>query len=261
MIFRFGIFLGNLELGELGKIFPIMVGKKCLKTYLDNSHSDDLQILMNYFGDFQRRLCQLLLFWHNGCMLVNRTALRPDSGQHLRVRPDERWRATTQRADWCPFLRPVCQRFASFAGIRSAQSKLPHRLGRRGPVLWYARYGQRQPAQVLRRVPQVQSFNRRWEVCLNSSKFTYFILVPHTIVSDLSDNLPDIIISGNGYNLYNANPVIRQGSNVPVEASVRFWPRQWIKKTPGDGGEILTSLATREEIMLTLENIQHFLIR
>ena len=96
----------------------------------------------------------------------------------------------------------------------------------------------------------------------NSSKFTCNpILVPHIIVSGLSDNLPDIIISGNGYNLYNANPVIRQGSTVPVEASVRFWPRQWIKKTPGDGGEILTSLATREEIMLTLENIQHFLIR
>ena len=100
------------------------------------------------------------------------------------------------------------------------------------------------------------------ERCVSTvQQFTYLILVPHAIVSDLSDNLPDIIISGNGYNLYNANPVIRQGSTVPVEASVRFWPRQWIKKTPGDGGEILTSLATREEIMLTLENIQHFLIR
>ena len=60
-----------------------------------------------------------------------------------------------------------------------------------------------------------------------------------------------------------ANPVIgRQGSasdggGVGRAASIRFWPGQWIKITPTDGA----ILATREEIMLALENVEYILIK
>ncbi|XP_065579048.1 basement membrane-specific heparan sulfate proteoglycan core protein-like isoform X5 [Artemia franciscana] len=75
---------------------------------------------------------------------------------------------------------------------------------------------------------------------------------------------PDAILSGNGYTLmhFTQNQIQpnRQG-----DVSIQFWPGDWYKRKSGrSGGDIPSQaeeLATREEIMMALQNVEHLLIR
>ncbi len=83
--------------------------------------------------------------------------------------------------------------------------------------------------------------------------------------------MPDIILKGNGYILIHTSDVTPEPST-PTEIKARFWPGQWFKvfqdgdpnsRSPeyddGDGG--IKELATREDLMITLANIEQILIR
>ena len=67
-------------------------------------------------------------------------------------------------------------------------------------------------------------------------------------------NSPDLILIGDDYQLYHTlNRRLRLSQN--NEISVRFWPGDWRKNGP------LGPIATKEEILMTLQNLQHMLLR
>jgi len=79
--------------------------------------------------------------------------------------------------------------------------------------------------------------------------------------------MPDIIIQGNGYTLMFSSDVTPEPST-PTEIKVRFWPGQWFKILDSqsqaeydDADGSIRELATREDLMRTLANIEHILIR
>ena len=76
-------------------------------------------------------------------------------------------------------------------------------------------------------------------------------------ISSSGRKLPDVIVTGNGYNLYNAKPMEPSATS----HSIRLWVGDWIKKSVDARGRVIETLATREEIMVTLENVEQLLIR
>ncbi|KAG8224763.1 hypothetical protein J437_LFUL005332 [Ladona fulva] len=74
---------------------------------------------------------------------------------------------------------------------------------------------------------------------------------------------PDVILSGNGYILVHPGARIVQERNNDV--TVRFFYGEWYKngysRRGSDSGRIVGELASREEIMMTLANIDYLLIR
>ena len=79
--------------------------------------------------------------------------------------------------------------------------------------------------------------------------------------------MPDVILEGNGYTLIYTSDVTPEPST-PTEIKVRFWPGQWFKVLRGGISEdyemadaFYREVATREDLMRALENIEHILIR
>ena len=67
-------------------------------------------------------------------------------------------------------------------------------------------------------------------------------------------NSPDLILIGDDYQLYHTlNRRLRLSQNNQI--SVRFWPGDWRKNSPQG------PIATKEEILMTLQNLQHLLLR
>ena len=67
-------------------------------------------------------------------------------------------------------------------------------------------------------------------------------------------NSPDLILIGDEYQLYHTlNRRLRLSQNNQI--SVRFWPGDWRKNSPQG------PIATKEEILMTLQNLQHLLLR
>ena len=83
--------------------------------------------------------------------------------------------------------------------------------------------------------------------------------------------MPDIILKGNGFILIHTSDVTPEPST-PTDLKVRFWPGQWFKifqdgdpRPSGaeydDGDDSIRELATREDILIALSNIENILIR
>ncbi|KAK4879912.1 hypothetical protein RN001_008058 [Aquatica leii] len=68
-------------------------------------------------------------------------------------------------------------------------------------------------------------------------------------------NAPDVIITGNGYTLLHNGKSHQAG--VDGDYSIRFFVGEWFKRAPNTP----ETLATREDIMMTLENVEHVLIK
>ena len=83
--------------------------------------------------------------------------------------------------------------------------------------------------------------------------------------------MPDVILKGNGYILVHTSDLTPEPST-PTDFKVRFWPGQWFKvfqdgdptlKGPeyDDGDGVIKEAVSREDLMITLANIENILIR
>ncbi|KAF5283747.1 hypothetical protein FQR65_LT02641 [Abscondita terminalis] len=68
-------------------------------------------------------------------------------------------------------------------------------------------------------------------------------------------NAPDVILTGNGYTLLHIGRPHSAGQD--LDLSVRFFVGEWVKRAPNTP----ETQATREDIMMVLENVDHVLIK
>ncbi|XP_046669711.1 basement membrane-specific heparan sulfate proteoglycan core protein isoform X9 [Homalodisca vitripennis] len=99
------------------------------------------------------------------------------------------------------------------------------------------------------------------ESYLGSQLTSYGGYIKYTVKSDgsgspLPQTIPDIILSGNGYTLVYKGPPINP--RVENNIAIRFFPGNWYRVHPESRIEYP---ATRQDLMMTLQQVDHLLIR